>query len=67
MSMALDEPKDTDDIYTLNDFQYVVNKDFMEKVKPIKVDFTAFGFKISSGVDFGAECSSCTTAGSCCS
>jgi hypothetical protein len=65
--MALDEPKDTDNIYTLNDFQYVVNKDFMEKVKPIKVDFTPFGFKVSSGVDLGAGCSSCSTTGSCCS
>ena len=67
--MALDEPKDTDNIYTLNDFQYIVNKDFMEKVKPIEVDFTPFGFKISSGVNVGAgaECSSCSTTGSCCS
>lgn len=65
--MALDESKDTDNIYTLNDFQYIVDKDFMEKVKPIKVDFTAFGFKISSGLAASAECSSCSTAGSCCS
>ena len=65
--MALDEPKDTDNIYTVDEFQYVVNKDFMEKVKPIKVDFTTFGFKVSSGVDFSAGCSSCNTPGTCCS
>ena len=65
--MALDELKDTDDIYTVESFQYIVNKDFMEKVKPIKVDFTAFGFKVSSGVDSSAGCSSCSTTGSCCS
>ena len=65
--MALDESKDTDNIYTLNDFQYIVDKDFMEKVKPIKVDFTAFGFKISSGLAASAGCSSCNTPGTCCS
>jgi len=67
LSMALDEPKDTDNKYTVDNFQYIVNKDFMEKVKPLKVDFTAFGFKVSSGVDFSAGCSSCSTTGSCCS
>ena len=67
LSMALDEPKDTDNKYTVDNFQYIVNKDFMEKVKPIKVDFTQFGFKVVSGVDFSSGCSSCTTTGSCCS
>ncbi len=65
--MALDEPKDTDNKYTVDNFQYVVNKDFMEKVKPIKIDFTTFGFKVSSGVDFSSACSTCSTTGSCCS
>jgi len=65
--MALDEPKDTDNIYTMDDFQYIVNKGFMEKVEAIKVDFTPFGFKVTSGVDLGAGCSSCSTTGSCCS
>ena len=65
--MALDEPKDADNTYTVDNFQYIVNKDFMEKVKPIKVDFTAFGFKISSGLAVGSACSSCSTTGSCCS
>ena len=64
--MALDEPKDTDNTYTLDNFQYIVNKDFIEKVKPIKVDFTPFGFKITSGVELSAGCSSCDTTKSCC-
>jgi len=64
--MTLDEPKDTDNIYNLDNFQYIVNKDFIEKVKPIKVDFTPFGFKVTSGVDLSAGCSSCSTTRSCC-
>jgi Fe-S cluster assembly iron-binding protein IscA len=64
--MALDEPKNTDDVYDIEGFKYIVNKEFMEKVKPIKIDFSGMGFKIDSGIDFGAECSSCGTKSSCC-
>ncbi len=68
MSMTLDESKDTDNLYTVENFQYIVNKDFMEKVKSIKVDFTPIGFTVSSEVDIaGSGCSSCETTGSCCS
>ena len=67
--MALDEPKDTDDVFEIDGFKYIVNKEFMEKVKPIKVDFTEMGFKLNCGVDFGAAsaCGSCSTkTTSCC-
>jgi Fe-S cluster assembly iron-binding protein IscA len=48
--MALDEPKDTDNVFNVNGFQFIVDKDFYEKVKPVKVDFMGYGFKISSGL-----------------
>ncbi len=68
--MALDELKDTDNLYEVDGFKYVVDKEFMEKAKPIKVDFNRFGFKLTSGQvqgqDLGAGCSSCSTTGSCC-
>jgi iron-sulfur cluster assembly protein len=66
--MALDEPKDTDDVYEVEGFTYVVDKNFMEKVQPIKVDFHQYGFKVDCAIDFSAAggCSSCSTAGSCC-
>ncbi len=66
--MALDEPRETDDTLEIDDFKFVVNKDFMEKAKPIKVDFSPMGFKLDCGIDFGAAaCGSCDTTGSCCS
>ena len=65
--MTLDESKDTDNLYTVENFQYIVDKDFMEKVKSIKVDFTPIGFTVSSELDLGSGCSSCSTTGSCCS
>jgi hypothetical protein len=57
--MALDEPKETDNLYEINGFKFIVDKNFYEKAKPVKVDFLGYGFKITSGIDFGASCSSC--------
>ena len=56
--MALDELKDTDDLYEVDGLKYIVDKEFMEQSKPIKVDFKHFGFKLTSGIDLGASCSS---------
>jgi Fe-S cluster assembly iron-binding protein IscA len=67
MAMALDESKDTDKVFDIDGFKYVVDKDFLEKVKPIKVDFLVSGFKVDCGIDFTSGCSSCGTTGSCCS
>ena len=68
--MALDEPKDTDHIFDIDGFKYIVDKEFMEKIKPIKIDFSVMGFKLDCGIDFGSagsECSSCgTKTSSCC-
>ena len=63
--MALDEPKDTDHIYEISGFTYIVNKEFMDEAKPIKIDFTPMGFKVDCGIDLGENCSSCGTDTSC--
>lgn len=67
MAMALDEPKDTDDVHEVNGFQFIVDKDFYEKAKPVTVDFLGYGFKISSSIDFGqaSACSSCGSGSGC--
>ena len=67
MAMALDEPRDTDSVYKVDEFTYIVDKELFEKAKPIKVDFAITGFKIDSAMDFGpaSACSSCSTSGSC--
>ena len=65
--MALDEPKDNDEVITVNGFKFLMEKEFYEKAKPVKVDFLGYGFRISSSIEFGQSCSSCGTTGSCCS
>jgi Fe-S cluster assembly iron-binding protein IscA len=68
--MALDESKDTDHVYDIDGFKYIVDKEFMKKTESIKIDFSGMGFKLDSGIDFGSagsECSSCgTKTSSCC-
>ena len=68
LAMALDEPKESDEVYEIEGHKYIVDKDFMEKAKPVKVDFSEYGFKLSSNIDFGqvdSGCSGCSTTGSC--
>lgn len=60
MAMALDESKETDDIFEIDGFKYVVDKEFMVKAKPIKVDFLVSGFKVDCNYNFRCffECNS---------
>lgn len=63
--MALDEPKDTDDLYEVKGLKFVVDKEFMEKAQTITIDFNGMGFSLDSGLDLGrgANCGGCS--GSC--
>lgn len=64
--MTLDELKENDLVYEFGNFKYIVDKEFMEQAKPIKVDFTPMGFKVTSSIDLGAGCdSSCGSEGNC--
>lgn len=68
--MALDESREKDETYEISGFTYVVDKDFMEKVQPVKVDFSAMGFHLSCAVDFsrmgGGSCGGCGSSKECC-
>ncbi len=68
MAMALDESRDTAEVIKINEFEFLVEKDLLEKAKPIKVDFVVTGFKIDCSLDFGppaTACTSCSTSGGC--
>jgi len=58
--MALDEQGDNDEVYDIDGYQYLVDKDFLEKAQPIKVDFLVHGFQLDCGIDFGpGGCGGC--------
>ena len=60
MAMALDEPKDSDEVYKIEGFTYVIDKEFMDKAKPVTVDFIDYGFKLSSSIQFDSKCGGCS-------
>lgn len=61
--MALDEPKDTDDLFDVKGLKFVVDKVFMVKAQEIKIDFNGMGFTLDSGIDLGqgdnSKCGGC--------
>ena len=64
--MALDEPKDDDEVIKDNKISYLINKELLEKAKPINVDFVesamGSGFSLSSSLKTEGGCgSSCST------
>ena len=68
LGLALDELRDGDTSFDDRGLQFVVEKDFFEKIKPVKVDYveSAFGagFNISSSmpkpeVSCGGSCGTC--------
>jgi iron-sulfur cluster assembly protein len=63
--MALDEPKDTDQVFDIDDFKFVVDKKFMREAESIKVDFSYFGFQFDCSLEFQEGCTACAASGGC--
>lgn len=57
--LALDEARETDDVFEINGIRFVVDKSFYNRFKPIKVDFSHIGFQITAAVNYGASYFSC--------
>jgi len=64
--MALDEAKDTDEVFDVDGYKYIVDSEFIKEAGPIKVDFLDVGFKVTSNLKLESACGSCSTTGSCC-
>jgi len=61
LGLVQDEPSEDDEVFTQEGITYVVNKDLLEQVRPIKLDFIdtprGRGFFISSNLK--KDCGSC--------
>ncbi len=68
LALALDESKETDDVFNIAGITYLVDKSLVEQAKEIKVDFISQmgreGFSVTSGINLGGG-SSCGTSCSC--
>lgn len=66
MGMALDEPREEDFVYEKDGITFMIEKDLLEKVRPVKVDFSettgAGGYNITSNL---SSCASGSCGGSC--
>ena len=66
MGMALDEPKNEDEIFEEKGTKFIIDKDLLIQAKPINIDFISStngsGFKLSSGLSVEGEggCGSCS-------
>jgi len=49
--MTLDEPEDTDTVFNINGFRFLVDEDLLGKAAPIKVDFAHFGFQLDCSLE----------------
>ena len=65
LAMALDESKDTDQVFDIDGFQFIVDKEFIKEAEPIKVDFTGFGFQFDCAIEFEEGCSGCGSSSAC--
>jgi Fe-S cluster assembly iron-binding protein IscA len=68
LALALDESKETDNVYDINGITYLIDKTLAEQAKEVKVDFVDHmgrsGFSVSSVMNLGGG-SSCGTSCSC--
>lgn len=57
--MALDEPKDNDEIFTIDGFTYAIDKGLLEATQPVTIDFKSIGFHITATRPPGVNGSCC--------
>jgi Fe-S cluster assembly iron-binding protein IscA len=58
-ALDLDEIKDTDTVFDIDVFQFIVDEDLLEKTVPIKIDYTRSGFQFDSELELEDTCSVC--------
>jgi Fe-S cluster assembly iron-binding protein IscA len=68
--MVLDEPKQTDDVYQVNGFTMMVDKDLHVKTKDITIDYVSYGmgsgFRVASEIPIsGGKSGGCSSSCSC--
>ena len=63
LTLALDEARDNDDVFDLNGYTFVVDKELIAMASPITVDMTDYGFAVGSSLQLGGG--SCGSGGGC--
>ena len=60
LALDVDEIKDTDAVFEIDGFQFIVDEDLLREAVPIKVDYNRMsGFQFDSELEFEDGCSVC--------
>jgi Fe-S cluster assembly iron-binding protein IscA len=59
LALDVDEIKNTDTVFDIDGFQFIVDEDLLIEARPIKVDYTRSGFQFDCELEFEDECSVC--------
>jgi len=69
LGMALDEPKENDEVFNEGGLTFLVNKDLLDSVKPINVEFVetpkGSGFSVTSALNNKGKTDNCCGTCSC--
>ena len=65
LAMDVDEIKDTDTVFDIDGFQFIVDEDFLKEAVPIKVDYTRSGFQFDCELEFEDGCAACASSSTC--
>jgi len=64
--LGLDDPTEQDEVFDINGFQFVANKELLDQTQPVTVDFKNVGFEIASSLKpMASGCGGCGSSGSC--
>jgi len=65
--LGLDDPTEQDEVFDINGFQFIANKELIDQAQPVTVDFKNVGFEITSSIRPAAGgCGGCGTSSTCC-
>jgi len=66
LALDVDEIKDTDAVFNIDGFQFIVDEDFFIEAQPIRIDYNArSGFQFDCSLEFEEGCSGCGTSRAC--
>ena len=66
LALDVDDPQNTDDVFDIEGFQFVINRILLKEAVPIKVDYnTRSGFQFDSSLEFEDGCSACASSDDC--
>ena len=60
LALDVDEIKDTDTVFEIDDLQFIIDEDFFIKAQPISIDYNErSGFQFDSSLEFEDVCTTC--------